>query len=59
MVYIYLPAAYYHLNLDVRKEDLLAAGFSAVPAFFLVIYILHTQHRGNFNHLKHALYMYF
>ncbi len=27
MVYIYLPAAYYHLNLDVTKENLLAAGF--------------------------------
>ncbi len=36
MVYIYVPAAYYHLNLDVTKENLLAAGFSAVPAVFLV-----------------------
>ncbi len=36
MVYIYLPAPYYHLNLDVTKESLLAAGFSAVPAAFLV-----------------------
>ncbi len=36
MVYIYLPAAYYHLNLNVTKESLLAAGFSAVPAVFLV-----------------------
>ncbi len=36
MVDIYLPAAYYHLNLDVTKENLLAAGFSAVPAVFLV-----------------------
>ncbi len=36
MVHIYLPAAYYHLNLDVTKENLLAAGFSAVPAVFLV-----------------------
>ncbi len=36
MVYIYLPAAYYHLNLDVTKENLLAAGFSAVPAVLLV-----------------------
>ena len=36
MVYIYLPAAYYHLNLDVTKENLLAAGFSAVSAVFLV-----------------------
>ena len=35
MVYIYLPVAYYHLNLDVTKENLLAAGFSAVPAVFL------------------------
>ncbi len=36
MVYMYLSAAYYHLNLDVTKEYLLAAGFSAVPAVFLV-----------------------
>ncbi len=36
MVYIYLHAAYYHLNMDVTKENLLAAGFSAVPAVFLV-----------------------
>ena len=36
MVYIYLPAAYYHRNLDVTKENL-AAGFSAVPAVFLVV----------------------
>ena len=36
MVYIYLPAAYYYLNLGVTKENLLAAGFSAVPAVFLV-----------------------
>ncbi len=35
MVYIYLPAAYYNLNLDAKKENLLAAGFSAVPAVFL------------------------
>ncbi len=28
MVYIYLPAAYYHLKLDVTKDNLLAAGFS-------------------------------
>ena len=33
---IYLPVAYYHLNLDVTKGNLLAAGFSAVPAVFLV-----------------------
>ncbi len=32
-----LPAAYYHLNLDVTKENLLAAGVSAVPAVFLVL----------------------
>ncbi len=36
MVYIYLPVAYYHLNLDVTKGSLLAVGFSAVPAVFLV-----------------------
>ncbi len=36
MVYIYLPAIYYHLNLDVTKGSLLAAGFSAVPVVFLV-----------------------
>ncbi len=40
MVYIYLPAAYYFLHLDVTKGNLLAAGFSAVPAVFLVIIIL-------------------
>ncbi len=40
MVYIYicLLMAYYHLKLDVIKENLLAAGFSAVPAVFLVLY---------------------
>ncbi len=37
MVYIYVPAAYYYLNLDVTKVNLLAAGFSAVPAVFLVL----------------------
>ncbi len=37
MVYIYLPAPYCHLNLEVTKANLmLAAGFSAVPAVFLV-----------------------
>ncbi len=36
MVYIYLPVAYFHLNLDVTKANLLPAGFSAVPAVFLV-----------------------
>ncbi len=36
MVYIYLPAAYYQLNLDVTKENLLATRFSAVPEVFLV-----------------------
>ncbi len=35
MVYVYLPAAYHHLNLDVTKDNLLAVGFSAVPAVFL------------------------
>ena len=39
MVYIYMPAAYYHLNLDVTKENLLAEGFSAVPAVFLVVIV--------------------
>ena len=38
-VFAYLPAAYYHLNLDVPKENLLAAGFSAVPVVFPVIYM--------------------
>ena len=37
MVYIYLPVAYYHLYLDVTKENLLA-GFSAVPATFLLAF---------------------
>ena len=40
MVYIYVPAAYYHLYLGVAKENLLAAGFSAVPAGFLVLGIV-------------------
>ncbi len=35
-MYIYFPAAYYRLNLYVIKENLLAAGFSAVPVVFLV-----------------------
>ncbi len=40
MVCIYFPAVYdHHLNLDVTKENLLAAGFSAVPAVFLVILV--------------------
>ncbi len=39
MVYKYLPAAYYHLNLDVTKENLLVAGFSTVPGLFLVSYV--------------------
>ena len=38
MVYIYLPVAYYHLNLDVTKANLLAVGFSAVPGVFLVLF---------------------
>ena len=38
MVYIYLLAAYCHLNLDVTKENLLVVGFSAVPAVFLVVF---------------------
>ncbi len=37
MVYIYLLMAYYHLNLDVTKDNLLVAGFPAVPAVFLVV----------------------
>ncbi len=40
MVYIYLRAAYYHLNLDVIKGNLLAAGFSIVSAVCLVISII-------------------
>ncbi len=43
MVYIYLPAAYYHVNLYVTKENLLAAGFSAVPAVFLVFLAMLAQ----------------
>ncbi len=39
MVYIYLPAAYCHLILDFTKENMLAVGFSAVPAVFLVLSI--------------------
>ncbi len=36
MVYIYLPAAYYHLNLDITKANLLVAGSCAAPVAFLV-----------------------
>ncbi len=36
MVYMYLPGAYYHHNLDVTKENLMAAEFSAVTVVFLV-----------------------
>ncbi len=36
MVYIYLQAAYYHLNVNVTKENLLAVGFSTVPMVFVV-----------------------
>ncbi len=39
MVYVYLPAVYYHLNLDVTKWTLLAEGFSAVPAVFLSFFL--------------------
>ncbi len=47
MVYIYVLAAYYYLNLDVTKENLLAAGFSAVPAVFLVRFVLgHSRTHG-------------
>ncbi len=42
MVYIYMPAAYCHLHLDVTKANLLAAGFSAVPAVFLVVHVIST-----------------
>ncbi len=35
MVYIYLAPVCYHFNQD-GKESLLAAGFSAVTAVFLV-----------------------
>ena len=34
-----MPAGYCHLNLDVTKANLLAAGFSAVPVVFLVLYM--------------------
>ncbi len=47
MVYICLPVAYYHFNLDVTEENLLAAGFSAVPAVFLAMLIVN---------LKYSLY---
>ena len=40
MVYIYLPAIYYHLNLDVTKGSLLATGLTAVPVVFLVVQLL-------------------
>ncbi len=35
-IYIFACGLLPHLNLDVTKENLLAAGFSAVPAVFLV-----------------------
>ncbi len=35
-IHVDLPAGYYHENLNVTNESLLAAGFSAVPAVFLV-----------------------
>ena len=37
MVYIYLPAVYYHLNLDVTKGTLLAAGFPLSQRSFLFV----------------------
>ncbi len=37
MVYIHLPAAYHRLDLDVAKENLLAAVFSAVSVVFLAL----------------------
>ena len=36
MAYIYLSVAYYRLNLNITIENLMVAGFSAVPAVFLV-----------------------
>ncbi len=36
MVYTYLPAFDYHLYLDATKRVCWQAGFSAVPAVFLV-----------------------
>ncbi len=39
MAYTYLPVASYHLSLDATKGSLLPAGFSAVPAVFLVVII--------------------
>ncbi len=32
MVYIYLPVAYYHLNLDVTKENLFSGGVFRCPS---------------------------
>ena len=56
MVYIYLPAAYYHLNLDVTKDNLLAAGFSAVPAVFLVrVTMVTINHKENKRHVPDIL----
>ncbi len=47
MVYINLPADDYHHKLYVTKENLLAAGFSAVPAVFLVYFALAFHRRLN------------
>ena len=44
MVYIYLPVAYYHLNLDVLKRICWWWGFFAVPAVFLVVFKVFGRH---------------
>ncbi len=57
MVYIYLPAAYYHLNLDVTKDNLLAAWFSAIPAVFLVFpFKIQSSKTACFKHLQKSAY---
>ena len=48
MVYIYLPVAYYHLNLDVTKENLLTAGFPLSQRSLL----LSTEIRFNISTVK-------
>ena len=37
--YIYLPAVYYSFNLNVTKGSWWQAGFSTVPAVFLVVLV--------------------
>ena len=48
MVYIYLPAVYYDLNLDIKERVCWQAEFSAVPAVFLVLQVFHVTAYKNY-----------